>query len=249
MKRAQIETYTKFRIEPEHKDMFRDRVSAFAAALNSTTPDQILRYDWFVHPDLPEAAAIALFSSSDAYQIHLNNERGHYEGLREISTSQTDLLHDRDMRPNQNSDFASQRLFEFTEGLQANAMAPTSAEANGSDPIEIFTRFVIQPDKARQFRSCARQVLDIVNEQDPGTLRYDWYYDDDSQCLAMDTYADPDAMFAHMKNCAAKHHELLDYSVMTTEFLGELPEDVMAVVAKYDPYILHFYCGIERSKS
>ena len=66
-----------------------------------------------------------------------------------------------------------------------------------------------------------------------------------STCL-MDCYKDTPSMFAHMKNAHDVHELLFDHSTMVTEFLGELPDEAKAAVARYNPYILPLYAGLRR---
>ena len=89
-------------------------------------------------------------------------------------------------------------------------------------------------------------LIPIVSSKDPGTTRYDWFYDDEKlQCVAMDCYKDTPSMFAHMKNAHDVHELLFDHSTMVTEFLGELPEEAKAAVARYNPYIRPLYAGLK----
>jgi quinol monooxygenase YgiN len=146
------------------------------------------------------------------------------------------------------------QTFYFGGGLKSVSMAAefTAETASpvpghtGSDHIEIYTRFEIKPGDLGIFKKLAAELIGIVKAKDPGTPRYDWFYDDEHRAsVAMDTYANAGAMFAHMKNCHDVHHELLQHSSMVTEFLGELPKEAKDAVAKYDPYIVKFYAGLK----
>jgi quinol monooxygenase YgiN len=121
-----------------------------------------------------------------------------------------------------------------------------AASSGSAGPIEIYTGFAIQPGQLAQFKRLAVELTNVVRAKDLGTTRYDWFYNDAQHvCIAMDTYVDAPAMFAHMKNCHEAHEKLLPLSTMTTEFLGELPSVAMQAVAKYQPYILKFLCGLQ----
>jgi quinol monooxygenase YgiN len=140
-------------------------------------------------------------------------------------------------------------IADFDSGQGATSGADKfSRDINGQPipHIEIYTHFAVQPGKLAEFKVHARECLDIVVARDPGTARYDWFYDDANLVsLALDTYNDPQSMFAHMKNCHDAHEKLLRVSAMTTEFLGELPPEAMAAISKYNPYVVRFVAGLK----
>jgi quinol monooxygenase YgiN len=141
------------------------------------------------------------------------------------------------------------KLFRFAAGLGPGSAASSFNPAGGrgeTNHIEIYTRFFINPGSLAAFREAAAAMLQTTRENDPGTSRYDWFYDAaESECLALDTYDDAAAMFAHMANCHDAHERLLANATMVTEFLGGLPAAALAGLSKYEPYILPFFAGLK----
>ncbi len=56
----------------------------------------------------------------------------------------------------------------------------------------------IDPARVDEFKALAAEMLDIT-KGDPGALQYDWYMsDDNTRCVLRETYADSDALLAHL---------------------------------------------------
>jgi quinol monooxygenase YgiN len=54
------------------------------------------------------------------------------------------------------------------------------------DRIYTWARFVPHPGKLDEFKRLAQQAVAIVRAQEPGTLLYEWWFnDDESECLAV----------------------------------------------------------------
>jgi quinol monooxygenase YgiN len=198
--------------------------------------------------------AIFVCSSARAVQSHFRDNNAGYAALSKCCDVAVEVLSGATPEVLAALPGESLRAFEFGGGLKsATAAAEFSsdivslvASRVGSDHIEIYTRFEIKSKDMPIFKKLAAELVSVVKAKDPGTPRYDWFYDDaNSLSVAMDTYANASAMFAHMKNCHDVHHELLQHASMVTEFLGELPQEAMQAVAKYDPYILTFCAGLK----
>ena len=65
-----------------------------------------------------------------------------------------------------------------------------------------------------------------VKESDPGTMAYEWFFDEAGRALALDVYRDPAAMIAHMQNCGPIMGEILKISDSRTHVFGRLPDSI-----------------------
>ncbi len=229
-----LEFYAKLSI----RDLEQFKRAAAALATAATANDSgVLRCDWYLNEATQESVAMLVWRDRAALQAH----RGRaalavaalsascecaLTSLGELSTAVRAELGD-----------CKPQILRYADGLTKKV---TAAGA----PIEIATKFHIRAGMLDVFKRDAIALTDIVRREDPGTIRYDWFYDDANLlCYAMDTYRDSEAMFVHMRNCHAAHEKLLQHSAMVTEFLGALPAPAAAAVAKYNPYVAAFFFG------
>jgi quinol monooxygenase YgiN len=242
-----IETYAKFSIHEGKLNEFKDRVNAIVQAVRDEDPGT-LRYDWYIHEDSMEAIAMDAYLTEKAMYAHQQNCKDLHLAVRGCSDMAVEFL---GMPSPQGVEAVTKfgpKLLSFGGGLKDSTGALDFSPyfcLPYSGCIEIMTRFVVEPGKMDIFRRTATELLDVVREKDPGTFRYDWFYNEaDNECIAMDTYIDAPGMFAHMKNAHEKHSELMEYSTLITEFLGDLPDEAMAAVGKYNPKIFKYFDGM-----
>lgn len=242
-----IETYAKFTIHDGKLDEFKERVNAIVAAVREKDPGT-LRYDWYIHEESMESIAMDAYLTENAMYAHQSNCKDLHAAVRDCSDMVVEFL---GMPSPQGISAVSKfgpKLLDFDGGLKEHSGALDFSPyfcLPGSGNIEIMTRFNVQPGKMDIFKKAARELLQVVREKDTGTFRYDWFYNEaDNECIAMDTYIGAAGMFGHMKNAHEKHSELLQYSTLITEFLGELPDEAMEAVSKYNPKIFSFFDGL-----
>lgn len=67
------------------------------------------------------------------------------------------------------------------------------------DQIQISARFPSIPAPAlAEFKRLAAQALELTSG-DPGVSQYDWFFnEDETVCVVRETYADSDAVLAHV---------------------------------------------------
>ena len=237
---TRIETHVRYRIQQDKLPEFKALADGLVATARYAG-DQLLRCDWFVNEVHNEAVAMTVYQDEAALRAYLEQVR---EPYRTLATLCSDIQFEVFGKIGE----ASYRVLPVENVVTlhfANGLSTTLNPAEGIPPIEIYTRFDIHPGKLELFKHHGAELLRIVDAEDPGTLRYDWFYDDEKlRCVVMDTYADAQGMFSHMRNAHAAHEKLLDHALMTTEFLGELPDDVFAAVEKYNPFIVRLYAGM-----
>jgi quinol monooxygenase YgiN len=247
-----IEIYVKLKSRRGDWATIRSRIDSIISAA-SRRGSGFTRCDWFLSEKKLEGVAIFVCSGARAVLSHFRDNTAGYAALCECCDMAVEVLNGAAPEVLAALPGKSPRAFEFGGGLNSVTAAEFSTDIVspvagrvGSDHIEIYTRFEIRPNDLPIFKKLAAELVSVVKAKDPDTPRYDWFYNDASGLsVAMDTYANAGAMFAHMKNCHDVHHELLQHASMVTEFLGDLPQEAMQAVAKYDPYILTFCAGLK----
>ena len=244
---SSIEIYSKWRI---HADRQRDFV-ALARQLTLATAQHnpaTLRCDWFVHETKNEAVSMAVHHDVAAFQAHIATAGPLYGALIQLADVALSWVGRPPAAALQALPIPA-TIADFDSGQAASTGADRISRDVSGGPIphiEIYTHFSVHPGKLAEFKIHAKECLKLVMARDPGTARYDWFYDDANLVsLALDTYNDPPSMFAHMKNCHEAHERLLKISTMTTEFLGELPPAALAAISKYHPYVVKFVAGLK----
>ncbi len=246
-----IEIYCKLRLQPDAQprslDIIRSIIEA-ARTIRSGEQSGVLRCDWFVQDAKHEMIGMLAYRDDGALIAHRLAASAFFDALESLAVFEVRFLGRPSAEALRHWAHLSPSIVEFDSGIRAAPGATQYRQVGAIVPkphIEIYTTFAIQAGRIADFRRDAAAVLEIVKERDPGTARYDWYYDDASgSCVALDTYDDAAAMFAHMRNCHEAHEKLLHESTMVTEFLGELPPEAAVAVAKYNPYVVRFIAGL-----
>ena len=104
---------------------------------------------------------------------------------------------------------------------------PSSAEGAASE-LQSIVRFRFHPGTLEEFKRLTAVCLEIVRTQDPGTLQYDTFFnEDESECIVLERFRDLDALLQHGANIG---DELMEAIVATGECSGELLGPVPAEV-------------------
>ena len=243
---SNVEFYAKLKIREGQLAAFKRHVDAIVDAARNRA--DTLRHDWFLYEGKGESVVMAVYRDDAAFQSHHAAACEHFDALPRICAPSLEFLGDAAPATQAALAAFNPRVFKFAYGIKP--ASTTLHEALRSPAgIEIYTKFTIFPGHLDGCKRVGADLIPIVSSKDPGTSRYDWFYDDEAlQGIAMDCYLDTPSMFAHMKNAHDVHELLFDHSTMVTEFLGELPEDAKAAVARYNPYILPLYAGIQKAR-
>ncbi len=240
---SNIEYYAKLKISNGQLSHFKAQADAIVHIAKDSK--SVLRCDWFINEEKGEAVAMVVHTDNAAMQLHHAAAHAHYEAIAACCKGTLQFF---GAAPSPIPAALTQlnpRTLPFAYGLQATPTTITQSYLAGGG-IEIYTLIDIFAEHLDGCKAVGADLIPIVSSKDPGTTRYDWFYDDEKlQCVAMDCYKDTPSMFAHMKNAHDVHELLFDHSTMVTEFLGELPEEAKAAVARYNPYILPLYAGLK----
>lgn len=100
---------------------------------------------------------------------------------------------------------------------------------NSHRKIYTYAKFSIHSGKTEEFKELARQCSDIVNAQEPSTLFYEWFMNaNETECVAVDCYANVDAMLEHIKHIAPLMRRLMTLSDRYLEIYGADPSPTLA---------------------
>jgi quinol monooxygenase YgiN len=99
--------------------------------------------------------------------------------------------------------------------------------------LQSIVRFRFHEGQLEEFKRLSAVCMEIVRSQDPGTLQYDTFFnEDESECIVLERFRDLDSLLKHGENIG---DELMQAIVATGECHGELlgavPEEVRADLA------------------
>jgi quinol monooxygenase YgiN len=90
--------------------------------------------------------------------------------------------------------------------------------------LQSVVRFRFHEGQLEEFKRLSAICMEIVRSQDPGTLQYDTFFnEDESECIVLERFRDLDALLQHGANIG---DELMAAIVATGECHGELLGDV-----------------------
>jgi quinol monooxygenase YgiN len=110
---------------------------------------------------------------------------------------------------------------------------PASPERADSSELQSIVRFRFHEGQLEAFKRLSARCMEIVRSQDPGTLQYDTFFnEDESECIVLERFRDIDALLQHSENIG---DEMMQAIVATGECSGELlgpvPDEVRANLA------------------
>jgi len=90
--------------------------------------------------------------------------------------------------------------------------------------VYVLTEFTIVPGKVDEFKAIFQELLDVVKEKEPNTLRYQCYFNNDqTKSYIVEEYPNAAAVRAHILHVAITIRKLLKISkVSKATVLGEL---------------------------
>ena len=67
--------------------------------------------------------------------------------------------------------------------------------------LQSIVRFRFHEGKLEEFKRLSAVCMEIVRSQDPGTLQYDTFFnEDESECIVLERFRDLDALLQHGAN-------------------------------------------------
>jgi quinol monooxygenase YgiN len=91
--------------------------------------------------------------------------------------------------------------------------------------LQISARLKIHPGKVEAFKATAKACLACVREKEKDALQYDWFFNqDETECVVRETYADSDALLAHIGGLGDLMGDLLASADIFVELYGKPSE-------------------------
>jgi len=111
--------------------------------------------------------------------------------------------------------------------------------------LQVTAGLKIHDGKLNEFMDMSSKCFTVVKAKDPGTLQYDWFFNEDkSECVVREKYADSNAVFAHLGNMGDLLGKLLQVSDMSLEVFGNPSPELRQATAAMNPKIYSFYQGL-----
>jgi quinol monooxygenase YgiN len=102
------------------------------------------------------------------------------------------------------------------------------SEDRTTSELQSIVRFRFHDGKLEEFKRLSAVCMEIVRYQDPGTLQYDTFFnEDESECIVLERFRDLEALLQHGANIG---DELMEAIVATGECFGELLGPVPAEI-------------------
>lgn len=112
--------------------------------------------------------------------------------------------------------------------------------------IHLIAIFRIHPGKLEAFKELVDQCVAAVKKNEPNALQYDWFYTaDQTECRVLETYADSDAVFAHMANVGPYLGQLLAMTDFSGEVYGNPPEALKKAFEAFNVTYYSYGQGLE----
>ncbi|MGB5172188.1 MAG: antibiotic biosynthesis monooxygenase [Eudoraea sp.] len=112
--------------------------------------------------------------------------------------------------------------------------------------IQLTARMKIHDGKAKLFKELAVQCMLIVKEKEKAnTLQYDWFNnEDETEFVIRETYANSDAVLAHMGNVGELLGKMSAISDLSVEFYGDLSSDLRLAIAPFNAKVYSLFQGL-----
>lgn len=196
------------------------------AALPDLTGTQA--YEWFISDDGRQAWVIEVYDDPAAVAHHSKMMDGRVAKLRDIAKFDITFA---GAVPETMRDTMRERLGQVGYvGPRAfgrmTEPTPHRVPPDGGERVYAVAWFTPRPGQTDALRDLGRQAFERACAADPGTWGYEWFFDADGSAMALDIYADAQAMLAHMANCGAIMGRILQIADSRTILFGELPADI-----------------------
>lgn len=91
--------------------------------------------------------------------------------------------------------------------------------------LHVTARMRIHDGQLEAFKAASQACVQLVSANEPGALQYDWFFSaDETECVAIERYADSNAVLAHMANVGEQLGALIGMSDFSVEVCGD-PSD------------------------
>lgn len=111
--------------------------------------------------------------------------------------------------------------------------------------LQLTARFTIHDGKLDEFKSLARQCMEVVREKDTGTLQYDWFINaEGTECVVRERYRDSVAVLEHAANLGDLAGRFMSISDPDIEIFGSPTDALLEAIAALRPRVYPAYQSI-----
>jgi quinol monooxygenase YgiN len=102
----------------------------------------------------------------------------------------------------------------------------------------------IAPGDLAEVKEVAARALELT-KREAATLQYDWFFnDDETKCVVRETYANSDAILAHMANMGDVIGKLAELGGgLEIEAFGDPSPELLEAAAAFEPTVYRFFQG------
>lgn len=127
-------------------------------------------------------------------------------------------------------------IFEYTRGYGGGGMT-----------IRKVVQVSINPGMAAEFQAAASQFIQRVESQEPNTLSYEWFLDENREtCCILESYRDDEALLYHLENIRDLYEQLFAVCEIThLQVFGKVSEEVRAAHIPQTRFYDH-WAGVTR---
>ena len=106
------------------------------------------------------------------------------------------------------------------------------------EQLEVSARFKIHAGKLAEFKHIAAQCLKSVQDKDTGTLKYDWFLNEDQGiCEAREVYSNSGAALEHMGNLGELLGRIAAISDADFHIYGDPSPELQSAAAALAPAV------------
>ena len=111
--------------------------------------------------------------------------------------------------------------------------------------LKVTAKFNIKPGNLEEFKSIIPQIVATVEENDPGTVAYDWHLNEQlMQCVVWEVYEDSDSVMAHTANVSEYLAQLLEIAEVSIEIYGSPSQELLEAAKDIDIRVYPFVDGL-----
>jgi quinol monooxygenase YgiN len=113
------------------------------------------------------------------------------------------------------------------------------------ETIRIIATFTaMRPENLGRFKATVLELTQLVADEE-GTLEYSYYLDTtETQCLMIESYAEPEALSAHMANVGHLLGPLFESGgSVDVNILGDAPESLIEATKDFRPTMYSLLAG------
>jgi quinol monooxygenase YgiN len=119
------------------------------------------------------------------------------------------------------------------------------------DQIHFRAEFTIEEGKIEEYKKLVQEMSRVVEANEPDTINYQFYLnrDDETKCIVHETYANSEAVFAHITGVASQTilPKVFNVSrISRFEVYGNPSEKLQKVLTSFRPQTYNLFVGFSR---